>query len=155
MHYEKGLDLEQELEEARVACEEAEQRGAELAEHALQSEEELKELHELLWHLRETMKRDAKRTLELERWIALFAGIFIYLGACNLERAGLFAHDSALKLPAYLMCLTPGLYLFLRNGWRRFQIMHDWNSWSDNEFANDIREIWDEKRPGHEVKYGR
>ena len=149
MRDEVRIDLETQLEEARAAWQQAEQTGAELAQHALQSDGELKSLRQFLGQLQENMTAASKRVSELERWIALLVAIYIYLLACVAEGDGLFVHFPGLKLPAYLMSGAPSLYLFLRNRWRKFQIKHDWNSWLDNEFANGIWRSWNRRRDSH------
>jgi hypothetical protein len=149
MRDEARIELEAQLEEARTAWHQAEQMGVELAERALQSREELNTHKLLVEGLQKGLRAQSKRVVELERWIALLAGIYIYLIDAKLELAGLFVESQGLKLTAYLMCFAPALYLSVRNGWRRFQIKHEWKSWLDNEFADHIWQSWNSRRSSH------
>ena len=138
-------DLEAQLENAREAWDVAERMGAELAEHALQSNEELRTLKLLLREIRNLMRSDAQRRMRLEHIIAFQVGVFVYQCASYFDGQGAFNDLHDLKLTAYLLCVAPSLCLYLRNSWHRFQIKHHWDSWRDNDFANELRQIWKER----------
>jgi len=149
MRDEARIELEAQLEEARTAWHQAEEMGAELAERALQSKEELNTQKVLAERLQGKIRAKSKQVVRLERWIVALSGIFIYFIASKLDSAGLFVGSQGLKLTAYLACFAPSLCLCLRNAWRKFLIKHDWKSWLENEYANHIWQSWNNRRSSH------